>query len=285
MKKINYIVLGNTGFIGKNLENYLLRKKKIVKGFASKKINLLIKAKALKLSKFINSKTIIFFLSFNKNQKNATVEDLQKNLLLTKNFLEVLNKNKPKSVLFFSSQSIYGENTNNTNTTEKTLPDPTSFYGIAKYTAERMMTKYCLEKKIPLIIVRIPRVYGLGDNVNNYGPMKFTDFFKKKKTLTLWGDGSEKRDYLYIGDLNEILLKLIKKNFTGLVNICSGTAHSFLQIIKYIESLTKQRYKLKKKRRSRPKVDHIMNNKFLKQIIGDYKFTSLKSGLSLLIKN
>ena len=111
MKKINYIVLGNTGFIGKNLENYLLRKKKIVKGFASKKINLLIKAKALKLSKFINSKTIIFFLSFNKNQKNATAEDLQKNLLLTKNFLEVLNKNKPKSVLFFSSQSIYGENT------------------------------------------------------------------------------------------------------------------------------------------------------------------------------
>lgn len=285
MKKINYIVLGNTGFIGKNLENYLLRKKKNVKGFASKKINLLIKAKALKLSKFINSKTIIFFLSFNKNQKNATAEDLQKNLLLTKNFLEVLNKNKPKSVLFFSSQSIYGENTNNTNTTEKTLPDPTSFYGIAKYTAERMMTKYCLEKKIPLIIVRIPRVYGLGDDVNNYGPMKFTDFFKKKKTLTLWGDGSEKRDYLYIGDLNEILLKLIKKNFTGLVNICSGTAHSFLQIIKYIESLTKQRYKLKKKRRSRPKVDHIMNNKFLKQIIGDYKFTSLKSGLSLLIKN
>ena len=285
MKKINYIVLGNTGFIGKNLENYLLRKKKVVKGFASKKINLLIKAKALKLSKFINSKTIIFFLSFNKNQKNATGEDLQKNLLLTKNFLEVLNKNKPKSVLFFSSQSIYGENTNNSNTTEKTLPDPTSFYGIAKYTAERMVTKYCSEKKIPLIIVRIPRVYGLGDDVNNYGPMKFTDFFKKKKTLTLWGDGSEKRDYLYIGDLNEILLKLIKKNFTGLVNICSGTAHSFLQIIKHIESLTKQRYKLKKKRRSRPKVDHIMNNKFLKQIIGDYKFTSLKSGLSLLIRN
>mgnify|MGYP003956123961 FL=1 len=285
MKKINYIVLGNTGFIGKNLENYLLRKKKVVKGFASKKINLLIKAKALKLSKFINSKTIIFFLSFNKNQKNATGEDLQKNLLLTKNFLEALNKNKPKSVLFFSSQSIYGENTNNSNTTEKTLPDPTSFYGIAKYTAERMVTKYCSEKKIPLIIVRIPRVYGLGDDVNNYGPMKFTDFFKKKKTLTLWGDGSEKRDYLYIDDLNEILLKLIKKNFTGLVNICSGTAHSFLQIIKHIESLTKQRYKLKKKRRSRPKVDHIMNNKFLKQIIGDYKFTSLKSGLSLLIKN
>ena len=285
MKKINYIVLGNTGFIGKNLENYLLRKKKVVKGFASKKINLLIKAKALKLSKFINSKTIIFFLSFNKNQKNATGEDLQKNLLLTKNFLEALNKNKPKSVLFFSSQSIYGENTNNSNTTEKTLPDPTSFYGIAKYTAERMVTKYCSEKKIPLIIVRIPRVYGLGDDVNNYGPMKFTDFFKKKKTLTLWGDGSEKRDYLYIDDLNEILLKLIKKNFTGLVNICSGTAHSFLQIIKHIESLTKQRYKLKKKRRSRPKVDHIMNNKFLKQIIGDYKFTSLKSGLSLLIRN
>ena len=106
MKKVNYIVLGNTGFIGKNLENYLLRKKKNVKGFASKKINLLIKAKALKLSKFINRKTIIFFLSFNKNQKNATAEDLQKNLLLTKNFLEVLNK-KNQNLYYFLALNLY----------------------------------------------------------------------------------------------------------------------------------------------------------------------------------
>ena len=134
--------MGNTVLL-QEFRNYLLRKN--VKGFASKKINLLIKAKALKLSKFINSKTIIFFLSFNKNQKKRYCRRFTKNLLLTKNFLEVLNKNKLKSY-YFLVLNLYMENKNNTNTTEN-LARSTSFYGIAKYTAERMMTKYCLEKK------------------------------------------------------------------------------------------------------------------------------------------
>lgn len=283
MKKNNYIILGNSGFIGRNLQKYLKRKKKSVIGFSSKKINLLVKTDALKLSRFIDSNSIIIFLSFNKNQKNATTSELKKNLLMTENFLNVLEKKKPKMVIFFSSQTVYGENTHNLNITEKTLPNPTSFYGIAKYTSERMINKYCLEKEITFMIIRIPRIYGSDDDINNYGPTKFIYYYKKNKKLDLWGDGKEKRDYLHINDLNKIVLKLIMKNFNGLINICSGVNYSFLQIINYIEVLTGNKFSFKKKKRSRPKVDHGMKNKFLKKVIGNYKFVPLRDGLKSLL--
>ena len=202
---------------------------------------------------------------------------------MTENFLNVLEKKKPKKVIFFSSQTVYGENTHNSNITEKTLPNPTSFYGIAKYTSERMINKYCLEKEISFMIIRIPRIYGSDDDINNYGPTKFIYYYKKNKKLDLWGDGKEKRDYLHINDLNKIVLKLIMKNFNGLINICSGVNYSFLQIINYIEALTGNKFILKKKKRSRPKVDHGMKNKFLKKVIGNYKFIPLRDGLKSLL--
>jgi len=280
-----HIVLGNTGFIGKNLEKYLIQKRKSVCGFNSKQINLFYKKSSLKLSKLINKETIIFFLSFNKNQSKASIKDFDKNYLLIKNFIDVIKKKKPKKIIFFSSQSVYGEGTHNLNITENTIPNPTSYYGIAKYTAERLLIKFCYEKKISLIVIRIPRVYGLGDNPRNYGPTKFIDFFKKKKQLIVWGSGDEKRDYLYINDLNKIIVKLSKINFIGTINVCSGKSYSFIQIIKLIEDISKKKFPFKRKKRSRPKVDHIMNNNFLIKIIGHYKFSTLKDNLYYLLNN
>ena len=142
---------------------------------------------------------------------------------------------------------------------------------------------FSVAHQIPLITIRIPRVYGPGDDPANYGPTKFIDFYKKNKTLIIWGDGKEKRDYLYINDLNIIIMKLINKNFSGLVNICSGKSVSFIEIINNIKKITKTNFKFKHKRRTRPRVNHIMNNSYLKKVIGKYKFMRVEDGLKKLI--
>jgi len=283
MKKFNYLIIGNTGFIGKNLQIFLKQKREKVLGFGSKKIDLLSLNECKKMKKFINKKTVILYLSFKKNQSNATFNDYEKNIRMLKNLFEILKISKPYKLIFFSSQTIYGENTNNNNTTEKTMPDPTSYYGIAKYTCERLTKIFSSVHQIPSIIIRIPRVYGPGDDPANYGPTKFIDLYKKNKTLILWGDGTERRDYLYINDLNSIIVKLINKNFSGLVNICSGDSVSFIEIINNIKKITKKDFKFRYKKRTRPKVNHIMNNSYLKKIIGKYKFIKVEDGLKKLI--
>ena len=285
MSKNNYLVLGNTGFVGKNLFLYLEKKiknKAKILGFGSKKIDLSIENKAKKLSKFVDKKSIIFFLSFNKTQRNAKISDLEKNLDIIKNFNKIISLKKPKKIIFFSTQSVYGEDTNNLNTTEKTLPDPTSYYGIAKYLAERLLIKKCKEREIPLIVARIPRVYGEGDSVKNYGPTMFLNNFLKLNTFSIWGNGEEKRDYIYINDLNNIIFKLSNNSFQGVVNVCSGKPYSFSKIIKILETVSKKKIKIKKIKRTRKKVNHIMNNNLLQKIIGNYKFSHLDKNLGRL---
>ena len=286
MKK-KFIIIGNTGFVGKNLEKYILNrfKNSNIYGFGSKKIDLTKSKETKKLSKLINKNTYIFFLSFNKTQRNASINDLEKNFYIVKNVCNILKINKPKKIIFFSTQSVYGEDTNNNNTTELTLPDPTSFYGIAKYLAERVLKKVCNDNKINYVIARIPRVYGEGDFEENYGPTKFLHHFIKKKPLTIWGDGKEKRDYIFINDLNKIILKLCFKKFSGTVNVCSGKSFSFLQIIKILKKITSEKIIILNKKRSRKKVNHVMNNKKLIKLLGDFKFTSLEKNLSNLYDN
>jgi len=285
--KKKFIILGNTGFVGKNLEKYILDrfKNSNIYGFGSKKIDLTKSKETKKLSKLINKNTYIFFLSFIKTQRNASINDLEKNFYIVKNVCNILKINKPKKIIFFSTQSVYGEDTNNNNTTELTLPDPTSFYGIAKYLAERVIKKVCNDNKINYVIARIPRVYGEVDFEENYGPTKFLYHFIKKKPLTIWGDGKEKRDYIFINDLNNIILKLCFKKFSGTLNVCSGTSYSFLQIIKILKKITSGKIKILNKKRNRKKVNHIMNNKKLIKLLGGFKFTSLEKNLSDLYDN
>jgi len=284
MAKNNFLVLGNTGFVGKHLHSYLEKKNKKNKiyGFGSKKIDLSNDKEAKKLNKFIDEKSIIFFLSFNKTQRNATINDFEKNLNIIKNFNKIISVKKPKKIIFFSTQSVYGEDTNNLNTTEKTLPDPTSFYGIAKYLAERLLKKICDETKIPLVVARIPRVYGEGDPINNYGPTMFLNNFVKGIDFSIWGKGEEKRDYIYIKDLNNIIFKLANNSFKGTINVCSGKSYSFKDIIKILEKISKKKIKIKKIKRTKKKVHHIMNNGLLKKIIGNYKFIHLEQNLDKL---
>ena len=81
------------------------------------------------------------------------------------------------------------------------------------------------------------------------------------------------------------MLKISRNKFKGIINLSSGTSISFIKIIRLIESILKLKIKIIKKKRSREKVDHIMKNKLLIKTIGNFKFTPIKKGLSVLLKN
>ena len=283
---MKHLVIGNSGFVGFHLEKFLIKKygKSKVFGFASKFLNLTKIKNYKKIDKFINKNTTIYFLAFNKNQKNSSLKDYELNHKMITNFLNYIETKKIKKLLFFSTQAIYGEDTDNKNITEKTLPNPTSFYGIAKYNCERLVEKFFILKKTPFLIVRTPRIYGPGDDPNNYGPSLFTQKFKDQESIVLWGDGSEKRNYLYINDVVKIIDLLLAKNFSGSINICSNMNCSFKFLINTLNSLTKSKIQVISKPRSRQQVDQVMNNSYLKKIIGNYPFISIRKGLSILIR-
>ena len=283
MKKL--IILGHTSFIGQRFVSHMKQKYVDIKiiGLSSTDVNLTCGEEVEKLSQFIDSDTTVIMLSANKRQTGAGINDFIQNIRMTENLCRLMERHPPKRFVFFSTQVVYGENTHNTNTTEKTKVDPTSYYGMAKFISERLFWKtFNSLKQCSLLTVRIPRIYGPGANRNDYGPTMFTLNALKKDPITIWGDGLELRDYVFIDDLIDIVDKLLFNAFDGIVNIASGETYSFIDVLKIVESVCKCNVQIEYKQRTRSKVDHVINIVNLKTLIGDYKFTPFDEGINAM---
>ena len=79
-------------------------------------------------------------------------------------------------------------------------------------------------------------------------------------------------------------LNYTKKKRTGELNICSGHPVSFKKILEDVKKILNKKINVKYKKRTRPKVNHIMKNDYLKKFIGDFKFLSIKQGLESLLE-
>jgi UDP-glucose 4-epimerase len=288
-KYIN-LILGHSGFIGHNLEKYLkLTSSNQVMGHSLPNLDLT-KGNDLKLlNSYLHEDVNLIILAGIKRQFGDTLETFKINISMIENLAQILAIKKLRRVIFMSSAAVYGEETTNLEISEKTNVNPTSYYGIGKFTSECLLKKFSIT---PCIFLRPPLVYGEGDKNHTYGPTLFTEAAINSEEIQLWGDGSELREFLYIKDLCEIINILIKIDEfpEGPVNIVSGVSHSFLDIL---DILIKQGIKVKYKSRVRSKIksDNIFIASKIKSILpSNFKFTSLESGLvkyykNLLIKN
>jgi UDP-glucose 4-epimerase len=73
-----------------------------------------------------------------KKQFGDTLEAHRQNMAIIENVCRLLEAYPVRRVIFMSSAAVYGEETENTDISELTPVNPTSFYGINKYTGERL---------------------------------------------------------------------------------------------------------------------------------------------------
>ena len=83
------------------------------------------------------------------------------------------------------------------------------------------------KRKTPLGIFRLCGVYGAGDTHNSYGPNRFFRAALKDRKITLFGNGEETRDPVYIEDVSRLLTLCLLHRSTGILNGVSGTAITF----------------------------------------------------------
>lgn len=162
------------------------------------------------------------------------------------NILEILRRNKlnPKRVLFSSSAAVYGN--------EKTLPkketspiSPESPYAIDKFATERFVLKYGKLYNLNTTATRFFNVYGPKQNPKSpySGVISIiSDRLKKGESFTLFGDGSQTRDFVYIDDVINALLILSEneKSLHKVFNVATGTSVSLNKMIKVFEKVSKR---------------------------------------------
>ena len=285
--KKNLLILGHSGYIGNRLYNAFYDKYTNINlvGKSFPEIDLTKKDDVESLSKHFTSDTFIIMCSGIKKQHGDTQNIFRENMAMIENVCQLMKKRPIKRFIYFSSAEVYGEAVHNININENTSVQPSSYYGIAKYASEGLLKKVIENNtKCSLLILRPALVYGPEEGKSFYGPYGFLKSAINKDVITLWGNGGELREFLFVDDLVEVVTRLIFHEFSGLINIVNGRSKTFKDIIKIISELVPS-IKVNSRSRSKPKVDQAYDNELLRSLLPDISFTSLEDGIRIIYEN
>ena len=172
------LISGSSGFISKNIIQFLLKKKNIkVYAISRKKrknkknlifynLNLLNKKEVKKMIRQEKNQffdIILHTASITANEKNLNdFNALKKNFQITYNFIEILRSLKFKKVINFSSSSVYSNVSGRYNEESEIEPHQNNdyLYGLSKFCSEAILNSYF--KKQAVLNLRISQVYGAG---------------------------------------------------------------------------------------------------------------------------
>jgi len=277
------IILGETGFLGGRLSRHLRQHfpdKEII-GYGSSTIDLTKPEEVSRLSDVFDLTSAVVMCSMIKKQVGDNLETFSRNLAMTANLSRVLEKKPVRRFVYLSSAAVYGEDVENTRITEETGVQATSYYGIAKYASECLLRKVIAgQPQSSLLILRPPTIYGPGDRDAAYGP---TGFIKKaiaQEPITIWGDGMEQREFIFIDDFLEAASRLLFHEFEGVVNVVSGKSYTFQDVVKILPAgLGLHILEIHSRERTKSKADHGFSNVKLKKLLPDMRFTPLREGV------
>jgi UDP-glucose 4-epimerase len=145
-------------------------------------------------------------------------------------------KSKSKKFIFSSTGgAIYGS-PKKIPADETTPPNPLSPYALSKQIDEEMIRYYCTYYNIDYIILRYANVYGPRQKVQGGAGVFpiFTELIRRGIRPTIFGDGTKKRDYVYVGDLAQASVLALKKVKNETINIGTARETSDYQVFRGI---------------------------------------------------
>ena len=171
-------------------------------------------------------------------------EYLSRNVMATQRLLEACKHDDVKDTLvrfvYSSSSSVYGDQTE-LPVTEKALPQPRSPYGVTKMAAEHLCVLYSMNFGVPTSSLRYFTVFGPRQRPD----MAFRIFIDKAldgETFSVYGDGSQTRDFTYVGDaVRSNLLAVSCDENWEVFNTGGGSRMVFSDCLNILTEILKER--------------------------------------------
>lgn len=131
--------------------------------------------------------------------------DMECNVIGVFNMLEAARNNNVKRFVFASSGAPAGEVEPPIH--EELPPHPVSPYGASKLAGEGYCSCYFKTFEIDTVALRFGNVYGPGSKHKSSVVAKFIRLALEGKTVEIYGDGSQTRDFIYVDDLVDAVIK------------------------------------------------------------------------------
>ena len=248
------LITGVAGFIGSNLADLLIKNnfdvvgidnlsygvsEQIPKGVVFHQEDIRDK----KIHNLFSDVEYVFHLAA-KNSiidcENDPIETSDINVNGTINVFNAALKKNVKKVIYAESSAVY-EGSKNLPSKESDV-SPNSVYAKSKMATNRIANKYSQSKGLVTTGLRYFNVYGPKQDYRRTIPPVFSAFIinlLKGKEPTIFGDGSKKRDFIYVDDVNDFHLMCIENNDTNneVFNIGSGKNYSIKYIYEEIKKI------------------------------------------------
>lgn len=172
----------------------------------------------------------------NKSVDNPT-HDSKINLLGLINILQLSKKYGVSKFVFASSAAVYGNNMEEIPLNEQSKCVPVSPYGINKLLGEYYCQKWTEMYQLDTICFRFSNVYGPKQGFKGEGGVIsiFTNQILHNEPLTIYGDGSQTRDFIYVEDVAEAIFRAVLSDVSGVMNLSTNTETSVNQLVEQLE--------------------------------------------------
>ncbi len=310
MKKI--IVTGGLGFIGSNLIKMLIKKNYFVvnvdkisyasnfyntRDFSSKKNYKFFKLdinNRLKFIKILNKyKPIAIFNLAAETHVDRSIdgpaEFIKSNIVgvfnLLETFREFSKKNKRTKLIHISTDEVYGDVLKGRS--KETDPyKPSSPYAASKASSDHLVYSYVRTYKLNAMITNCSNNYGPNQHPEKLIPKLIYNIINNK-ALPLYGKGKNSREWIFVDDHCEALLKVLKNGSKGeFYNIGSNINISNLDIAKLLINIAKKQIQIGKnvkikfvKDRPGHDIRYALDSKKIKKKLKWKSIISLKMGL------
>ena len=313
MKKQKILITGVAGFIGfslckkliqnknnevigiDNLNSYYsinlkkerLKQLKLMKNFQFFKLDLLEKNKLKNLFKK-KKFNIVYNLAAQAGVRYSFENPdsyVNSNIIGFNNILNLIKKFRIKKFFFASSSSVYGD-IGPFPKKENSKLNTLNIYSLSKLSNEIIAKSFSKKSNTQIIGLRFFSIYGEWQRPDML-ILKYLIAAKKKKSFELFNYGNHYRDFTYIDDAIQIVLKLsklkISKKF-DIFNICSSRPIKITKILKIINGLKIKTKVTKKPLHAADVLKTYGDNRRVIGIVKNIKFTNYKIGVQNTVK-
>ena len=256
MENKNIVITGGLGFIGSHITEELIDKNKItiIDNLSSGKIenltnpdheNLtLIKGdiNTLNLKEILKNTEYVFHLAALASVPVSVEKPLfshENNLNGTVKLIIAAKENNVKKIVFSSSAAVYGENPN-TPLKESEPYMPMSPYASQKASCELYLKSFYESYGLNSVSLRYFNVFGPKQDVNSSYAAVIPNFISailNNKQPTIYGDGEQTRDFIYVKDIAKANIAACESDYNGILNIASGNGLSVNQLYEIISEV------------------------------------------------
>lgn len=271
------VVLGTQGFVASHIIRKFKQENVEIYGISKDEINLLNPDSHKQLSSILKNDDTLVIVSAIAPCKN--IDMMMNNFQIIQNVCKAVENISLSHVIYVSSDAVYADE--ETLVTENSVTSPSSFHGMMHFCRELMLKQAF--KNIPLAILRPSLLYGKEDPHNGYGPNRFRRIAEKNEEITLFGNGEEKRDHVFIEDVSHIVSLVAHYRSEGILNIATGDSHSFREIAEYTLSEINSNSEIKATPRNNPIVHRHFDIANFYKAFPEFRYHKFKMGLKKIV--